>query len=27
LPHDYERDRRCVAAFKPFDASDDRMPH
>jgi hypothetical protein len=27
LPHDYERDRRWVAAFKPFDASDDCWPH
>jgi hypothetical protein len=27
LPHDYERDRRCVAAFKPFDPSHDSRFH
>jgi hypothetical protein len=27
LPHDYERDRRCVASFKPFDAIEDGWPH
>jgi hypothetical protein len=27
LPHDYERDRRCVASFKAFYAIDDGWPH
>jgi hypothetical protein len=27
LPHDYERGGRWLAAFKPFDPSDDCLPH